>query len=197
MAIPCPLSDKRGVAATELALLAPMLLLMLLAMVDITRFAISVLVVDRVAAGVADLGAQFDRIRAGTTITQGNEVGVLFLAAQEMGRPLDMTGTGKVIVSSVSDQGAGARLMWQACSGPAGCATGPKSGIASVPGAAAALPEGFSVRFGDTALFVEAFYDFRPYLLSARWLGRDDTLVGLRRSAVRRPRLGALTSLDP
>lgn len=197
MARRSPLFDKRGVAAPELALLAPMLLVLLLAMVDITRFAMAVLAVDRVAAGVADLGAQFDRMRAGTTVVQGNEVGVLFLAAQEMGRPLDMTGVGKVIVSSVADQGAGARLMWQACSGPAGCATGIGSSIATVPGAAASLPDGFSVRFGDTALFVEAFYDFRPFILSARWLGRDDTLVTLRRSAVRRPRLGALTSLEP
>lgn len=197
MAVPDPLTDKRGVAATELALLAPMLLVLLLAMVDVTRFAMAVLTVDRVAAGVADLGAQFDRMRAGTTVVQGNEVGVLFLAAQEMGYPLDITGLGKVIVSSVSDQGGGARLMWQACSGPAGCAIGISSSIASVPGAAASLPEGFSVRFGDTALFVEAFYDFRPFILSARWLGRDDTLVTLRRSAARRPRLGALTSLDP
>lgn len=184
------LRDRRGVAALELALIAPVLLLLITGTIDVVRYANTVLTLNRTAANVSDLATQFDTLTASMTVVHGNEVGVLFQAANEVARPLDLTTAGTVIVSSVANLGAGSRVMWQQRVGTAVSQIGIAGGIP-------ALPTGFMQQAGDNAVFTEVFYPYTPYLLSAPWLGIANPLTVLYARAVYQPRLGTLTALEP
>ncbi|QQP93443.1 pilus assembly protein (plasmid) [Skermanella sp. TT6] len=184
------IGSRRGVAALEFAVIAPVLILLLVGMVDMTRYALAALRLERAASGTADVGTQFDRLRDGMTVVQGNEVGVLFLAAAEIARPLDLAGNGAVIITCVADQGGGPVVMWQRRSGRASAA----SGIGG--GGTATLPAGFTLRYGESVLFVEVQYTLHPYVFSIGWLAGSDEAVDLRRMAVYRPRFGTLTELE-
>jgi hypothetical protein len=184
------LRDRRGVAALELALIAPVLLLLITATIDVVRYANVVLTLNRTAANVSDLATQFDTLSASMTVVHGNEVGVLFQAAKEVARPLDLMTAGTVIVTSVANMGAGSRVMWQQKVGKAASNLGVTGGIP-------VLPSGFAQRTGDNAVFTEVFYPYTPYLLSAPWLGIANPLTVLYARAVYQPRLGTLTALEP
>lgn len=143
---------------------------------------------QRAANETANIGTQFKRLRQGMTVEQGDEVGVLFLTAREVAKPLDIENDGAVIVTSVANKGDGARVMWQERSGM----TSWTSHVATSAGSTPVLPGDFSLRNGDSALFVEIFYRYQPYTLSG-----GAATIPLYRSAVFRPRFGGLTSLDP
>ncbi|WP_454020674.1 TadE/TadG family type IV pilus assembly protein [Azospirillum sp. Marseille-Q6669] len=183
--------DRRGVAALEMALLAPVLLLLVTATVDVVRYVSITLTLNRTAANVSDIATQFDKLRAGMTVVKGNEVGVLFLAATEVAQPLDLMAGGQVIVTSVANMGQGSRVMWQERAG-----TGSAISHYGAAGGAATLPPGFTQQPGDNAIFTELFYRFTPYLLSGPWLGDAGTSTTLYASAVYQPRLGTLTTLE-
>jgi hypothetical protein len=180
---------SRGVAAVEFALLMPVMILLLVGMVDITRYVSAVLKLERVSSGTADIGAQYEKLRDGMTVVKGDEIGVLFLAAEQIAKPLDLTQYGAVVITCVSDQGNGPSVMWQRRTGR----TEAVSQIGTAGGLK--LPQGFSLRYGDSVLFVEVFYTVHPYLFSIGWLTPDDKSVDLRSVAVYRPRFGTLTSL--
>ena len=63
-------------------------------------------------------------------------------------------------------------------------------------GGTATLPAGFTLRYGESVLFVEVQYTLHPYVFSIGWLAGSDEAVDLRRMAVYRPRFGTLTSLS-
>lgn len=187
---PTILRDRRGVAALELALIAPVLLLLITGTIDVVRYANTVLTLNRTAANVSDLATQFDTLTASMTVVHGNEVGVLFQAAKEVARPLDLMTAGTVIVSSVANMGSGSRVMWQQKIGKATSRLG-------VTGGVPVLPTGFAQQTGDNAIFTEVFFPYTPYLISAPWLGIANPLTVLYARAVYQPRLGTLTALEP
>jgi TadE-like protein len=180
---------RRGVAAVEFALLMPVLILLLVGMVDMTRYVSTVLKLERVSTGTADVGTQYNQLRDGMTVVKGDEIGILFLAAEQIAKPLDLKQYGAVVITCVSDQGNGPKVMWQRRSGR----TDAVSEIGTAGGLT--LPSGFSLRYGNSVLFVEVFYIVHPYLFSIGWLTPDDKSVDLRSVAVYRPRFGTLTSL--
>jgi hypothetical protein len=182
---------SRGVAAVEFALLMPVMILLLVGTVDITRYVSAVLKLERVSSGTADIGAQYEKLRDGMTVVKGDEIGVLFLAAEQIAKPLDLTQYGAVVITCVSDQGNGPSVMWQRRTGR----TEAVSQIGTAGGLK--LPQGFSLRYGDSVLFVEAFYQFHPYMFSVGWLSPADRQVDLRSIAAYRPRFGTLTKLTP
>lgn len=205
------LRSRRAVAAMEFALALPVLIGVLFGIIDCASYVGTANRLQRLAAELANVGAQFERLRNSLTVTAGDEVGVLFVAAREIARPLafpDATGAavavqgaagapvdqarGGVIVTSVTAQSGGPRIAWQAYAGtsPANSRLGSGTG-------AVTLPAGFTLRLGDNALFVEVFYTLRPFLLGGGWLGTGSPTVTAYASAVFRPRMGALTTLDP
>lgn len=205
------LRDRRGVAALEFAVALPVLIMVLLGIIDVASYVTTSNRLQRVASEVGNVGAQFDRLRKSMVVTTGNEVGVLFLAAREIGKPMGFPtadegavilpseaakpvkqAPGGVIVTCVTDQGKGARIAWQAYAG-----VSPVNSRFGTGTAAVTLPEGFTLRQGDSALFVEVFYTLQPYLLSGDWTGTGNPVVTAYANAVFRPRMGALTTLDP
>jgi hypothetical protein len=180
---------RRGIAAVEFAILMLVLILLLVGMVDVARYVSAALKLERVTSGTADVGTQYQSLSDGMTVVTGNEVGILFMAAEQIAMPLDLTHYGAVIITCISDQGNGPTVMWQRRTGR----TNAVSVIGS--GSAATLPSGFTLRYGDSVLFVEAFYTLHPYLFSIGWLSPSDVQVDLRSVAVYRPRFGTLTTL--
>src|SRR3954447_25331887 len=89
---------RRGIAAVEFAILMPVLILLLVGMVDVTRYVSAALKLERVTSGTADVGTQYKSLRDGMTVVNGDEVGILFLAAQQIAKPLDLARYGAVVI---------------------------------------------------------------------------------------------------
>lgn len=176
-----PWCDK-GNVAVEFALALPVLLLMLLASVELGRFVLLNQKIDRVAVTMSDLVARAETINE-------TELDDIFNAATQVAEPFDLSGRGRVVVSSVINaDGSGATIAWQR-SGGGSFTTSSEVGI---EGEGADLPEDFAVREGETAIISEVFFDFEPFL--------SEMIVApqvVYRRAHHRPRLGTLDTIDP
>jgi Flp pilus assembly protein TadG len=175
-------SDRRGGLIAEFAAAMPVLVLMLLGGVEVSRFALLNQKMDRLATAMGDLVAQAE------TLTVA-ELDQLFLAATHVASPFDVQTSGNIIITSASippGQAAGspAIITWQRAKG----ALTASSEIGAV-GAAATLPNGLTAP-NQTVITSEVFYEFTPLLVGA--------LVPPQRlyhRAFFRPRVGALTTL--
>jgi len=172
---------RRGAGALEFAIAAPILLAFVLAIVDLGRYVTDIHRATSAAASVADLGAQieaFTDVSDPAKVVSGTEVGVLAVTGLEVSKPLDLIGQGALIVTTVSNDGAGPVVAWQRRWG--------RSGVAST--ASATALQGIALKRGEGAVFAEIVYKFQPFLLSGRLLGFSQTW-DVRALAVRRPRL--------
>jgi Flp pilus assembly protein TadG len=180
-------SDTRGGLIAEFAAAMPVLVLLLLGGVEVSRFALLNQKMDRLATAIGDLVAQAE------TLSEG-ELNNLFLAAGHVAVPFDVAANGKVIVSSISippplpNQSPGpAKITWQRATG--GAVTSSQIGVEGAS-LTPPLPGGLTITLNQTIIATEVYYDFRPMLIGA--------LVPAQRiyhRAFFRPRIGALTSL--
>lgn len=172
--------DRRGVAAVEMALAAPVLVLLLGGLIELSNYISVHYRTAQTSSTVADAIARYDMI--------GKEdiEGVLGASAYVMGSR-QFSENGHIIVSGVR-RNAGQptpHIAWQ-CSGggalEAESHVGDRSARATVPG-------DLEVATDDTLIITEVFYEYRPILN----LGLIDPTV-LWKTAVFRPRLGGLTT---
>jgi hypothetical protein len=178
--------DRRAAAATELALLLPFCLLLILGLVDLVNYVFVVDKIDRVAAASADLVARFSTLHEA-------DIDSVLAAATELANPVPLTRNGGVIITAVS-RGNGASapsvVAWQRLA--------PQSLIAQSrigrPGGAPTLPPGFALAPGETAIFAETFYPYQPWVFAGGLLGQSSVLQ-LYDMAVYRPRLGTLAQI--
>ena len=186
--------NRSGVATVEVAGIALAFILLLTAAVDFGQHVSAVGKIARAANETAKIATQFKQLRQGMTVERGDEVGVLFEAARQVAQPLDVDKLGAVIVTSVANSGSGgSKVAWQQRSGNAAWT----SHIGSAAGGPATLPTAFSMRSGDSAVFVEVFYTYQPAVLGGSLFGGDSAGVPVYSQAVFRPRFGDLTTLDP
>jgi len=192
------LRDRRGIAAVEFAVALPVLAVALTGVIDIAQYVAVGDRLQRVAAETASFASQFERLSNSMKEEEG-AVGILFVAARENAKPLNLLAQdlskdaeGGMIVTCVTDQGKGPVIAWQKASGTQ--AANSRLGVGQ--GGAATLPTGFTLRAGDSALFVELNYWYRPYVLSGPLRGLGNPLEVVYARSVFRPRLGALTKLD-
>ncbi|MEO1092207.1 MAG: hypothetical protein AAFX81_16390 [Pseudomonadota bacterium] len=178
--------DRRGAVAIETGLAATALLVLAVFILDVVRLIETMSRMDRVAAVTADLVARNDDVVDSTdfrNVAANNALGAFFFAANEIARPDDLVNDGRVIVSSILPKAAGFDLNWQR--------TGPYTLTASSQiGDLGDLP--------TTGNFIvsEVFFQFRPLVLDQLdLLDGFSTLLYAR--ALYRPRMGALTSLQP
>lgn len=185
---------RLGVAALELALVLPFLLIILLAGTDIARFVATANKIDRTASSLADLLARADRLEDKPDCAASNCLGSLYLAADQVARPLDLEGAGMIVLSAVvNPEGGGAtRIAWQRTRGELADAG---SRIGS-PGTHPDLPKTFAVPDGETAVIAEVTYAFDPYPLSGDLLFGAILTERLYRIAYFRPRFSDLSSLE-
>lgn len=173
------LNDHRGVVAVELAMVAPILAMLTLSGVEISRYILLNQKVERVSVTLADLTSQ-------AAILTEADLNDLFQVTNQVMSPFDLTGDGQVIVSSIgAKNGNSPRINWQRSFGALtnGSALG-------VEGAIPTLPQGFVVRDNENVIVAEVYYLYAPFIV-------PDVIdpVTLYNDAYFRPRLGSLDSL--
>ena len=110
------LRDKRGVAFMEFALALPIVLILALGGLEATNLALTHLRVNQVAQTTADNAA---RVQVQMDESDMEEI---FTGALEVGRSIDIEGKGRIVVSSLQDNGRpgnarGQMINWQRCQG--------------------------------------------------------------------------------
>lgn len=175
------LRNASGSILVETAFAMPLLVLVILGGVEVSRYVLLNQKLDRVAASIGDLIAQAETISA-------TDVDNLFQSAQFVVRPFKLTSQGLVIVSSIGATGGGPpRVNWQR-KGAGALVASSELGVA---GANASLPAGFTVVSGDTVIVAEVFYDYVPWLYAG-----VSAPSRLYHRSLFRPRLGSLTALN-
>jgi len=173
------LRSRRGAIMPEFALAMPVMLILLLGGMEISRYVLLNQKLDRVAATLGDLVAQAETI---TTTDLDN----LFNAAGFVAAPFEMGDNGVVVVSGVGVVGSQTRVLWQR----AGGGSLPATSDIGVTGATAALPDGLTVDVGRTLVVAEVYYTYTPWIMGG--LTQASTLY---HRAFFRPRYGSLDTL--
>ena len=183
-----------GNGAVELALIAPMVLLLTMGAIDAVRLVLTANKVNQVAASTADLVTRHQWLTDSVESIAADTIGGYFAAANNAALPHDLEAAGRVYISGlVNPDGRGARVAWQRTHPDyqfdADSRIGGQGGFATLPG-------DMTVAWGETTVVAEVFFEFRPLVLSnSAWFG-DDVAIEFYRQAFFRPRLGGLASLD-
>ncbi len=148
-------ADRRGVAAVEFALLAPMLVLAYFGLAELTEGLMAARKVSSVAASIGDLTAQ----AASTTPGQISDI---FTVGQTLMQPFPTTGQVLTMrISSVTvDANNVPRIDWSEGQGMTAL---PKGAAVSLPLATKAQPSDPSTPFiasGQSVIMAEAHYQF-------------------------------------
>ena len=172
------LQDCRGIAALEFALSTPILAILLLGSIEVTRYVLITQKVEKAAISVSDLIAQ-----SGDDLTV-NEISSLLAAAGQIMQPMDFNSDGVVIISSITNNDYGyPEISWQHTGG------GNLTAYSDIgeQGEVANMPDGFTLSNTENVIVAEIYFDFSP-LLPGHLLNN----VTLYRTAYYKPRLGEL-----
>lgn len=173
--------DRQGAILVEFAMTFPILVILILGGIEISRYILLQQKLEGVAVAMADLVAQAE------TLTT-SDVDNLFAAVDHIAKPFSLGDQGVVIVSSVSiGNGNKPRINWQRRGGGTSTAT---SALGTPPGIAN-LPDGFILRAGESVIVAEVYYSFEPFLGQSFIPARE-----IYHRAMFRPRFGTLTSLN-
>jgi Flp pilus assembly protein TadG len=166
----------------EFAFIMPIMIFVMLAGVDLVRFAMLQQKLNRAAVTMADLVSQYQSMSA-------IQLDQLLNAVEHVIDPFPLGASGQVIVSSISraDDPDPVLVDWQRFG--SGTATAVSS--FGVAGGNATLPAGFTVDGGDNMIAAEVFYDFEPLLFTFILPPRR-----VEHRAMFRPRFGALSTLN-
>lgn len=170
---------KDGIAATEMALVAPMLLVLLFGGAETGLLVRTHFQAAQMASTVADVIARYK------SVTSADIAAIFAVSAEVMGTQ-DFNRNGTVILSSVvTDNTGAATVAWQCASGQSGNA----SHIGTAGTGKASLPGGLDLGNDDNVIVAEVFYAYAPLL---GWTAPEITQVY--KTALFRPRLGDLTT---
>jgi Flp pilus assembly protein TadG len=177
--------DRRGVAGIEFALVAPLVILVMLAGADLSLYMRTIMRVDETSSEVAQLVTQYSNL-------YDSDFPTLFNASQTVANTVPVTGLfGATIISGIVQSGATQTIAWQEIS--------PSATFKSVFGAQGAvpvLPNNYALPSGGVLVAVEVFTTASPWVLSATLMGGPGG-TSLRSYALFQPRLGTLTVVTP
>jgi Flp pilus assembly protein TadG len=176
---------NRGAVAIEAAIIIPLLLIAIVAVIDTVRFIGTATRLDQAAAIAADLAARSETLVDQVDFAQptaNNALAMFFLSANQVALPSNLASDGQVILSAIQPTVGGYQLLWQR-SGPYALAM--QSRLSSLP----QLPT------SGTHVVAEVFFRFRPAILESLGVlsAAEATLY---RRAVFRVRKTALTVLE-
>lgn len=172
--------EQRGIAAIELAVALPILMSMLLGTVEFGRYVLLNQKLQNAASSAADFATREDTISAAGL----NDI---FSATRQIISPFELALNGNLVVSAVGrDGGDPPTVLWQSN----GTGELEVSSNLGAPGSTAVLPETFAMDNDETAIIVEIFYQYEP------WLSGIIPGSTISKSAYFRPRFGGLASLD-
>lgn len=172
------LRAENGVAAIEFALTAPILMLLLLGGVELSRFILLHQKVEKVAYTVSDVVAQ------STSVTR-SQLDQIYTAAEQIMLPYSFGADGVVIVNSVykSSSNATPTIRWVYQGG----GTLARTSQIGVANGNATLPPGLTLNDKDNIIIAEVYYTYRPLLT-----GSMIPVTDIYKMAIFKPRLGAL-----
>ena len=174
------LRGRRGAAAVEFGLLAPVLVVMLLGVAEAGRFIYLHLKISNVVSNVADIVARSE-------VASENEMTSLFSALPVMLSPFESSGRFGVIVSGVVRLEADEPpvVAWQAAGGPVAVPSD-----VGAEGAEANTPDDLTFVGGDALIAAEIVYNYDG------WLFGVVPSQTVRDRAFARPRRSMLTTLE-
>ncbi len=169
---------RRGVAAIEFALVAPLIVLMMLVCTDLTIFMRTKMRIDETATEIA------------LTVTQSQDLydsdfTGFFNAAQTVANPTNVT----TIITGIVNTNGTQSISWQRPVLP-----GTFTSLFGTPGSIKPLPSDYVVPTGGTLIAVEVFTAASPWVLSASLMGGAGS-TSLRAYALYQPRLGSLSAV--
>lgn len=147
--------DRRGIAAVEFAVLASVLSVALLGGTELSRYTLMHQKMDRVSSSVSNWVAQSSNMSA----TDFNN---MWAASQQVAKPFALDGAnGKVIVSFiVAESDTSYRITWQR----SGAGTIAETSKIGSQGGLATMPEGVTMKQGDTIVAVEVFALYQAFV---------------------------------
>jgi TadE-like protein len=171
--------NQFGVAASEFALLLPILIALLTGCFEVSRFILLRQKLDRASSSVSDLVSQ-----STGGVTPG-ALADIFTAADDQTQPFDLRNNGRVIVSSVfrSTTADPPFVEWQCWGGGSYVAA---SKVGTSKGGDATMPS-IDMGAGWNVIVAEVYYDYEPFLFR----GIFEPQVFYHRS-ITRPRGGAI-----
>jgi len=141
--------DRRGIAATEFALLVPAMLLLLYGTVEIGNALLLSRKLTAATQTAADLTAQEQ------TMSQA-KMDDIFTAVNEIMRPFSTAGAGYVVTSIVRDSATNTtKVVWSKSYG---------SGVAMNANAIVTVPANMLPALGDTVILAQLSYTYTPLL---------------------------------
>lgn len=141
--------DRRGVAATEFALVVPAMLLLLYGTVELGNALLLARKLTSATQTAADLTAQEQTMNTA-------KMNDIFTAINEIMRPFDTTGAGYVVTSIVRDPGTDTtRVVWSKAYG---------SGTAKAVNSTITVPANMLPSLGDTVILAQLTYTYTPLL---------------------------------
>lgn len=173
-------ADTRATITVELAFAVPVLAMLIMSGVELTRYVLINQKLERTAATMGDLISRMQELTEG-------DITSLFGASDQTMVPYDLDAEGRVIISSIAPVGGAVQVVWQRDHGA--IAAPSRYGDA---GDAAILPDGFVVRDNENVITAEVFFDYRPILLGG--LLSETRLYA---NALFRPRFGNLITVQP
>jgi Flp pilus assembly protein TadG len=192
------LRSERGNVTVEFVIIMPVMLMLMLGFTEVYMYMRAVSSVEHVAFTLADSIGQMPGIVNSTDTSTANSLGSIWKAATLLAAPYDLKTNGMVYVTSVCDtttkcgpmspsfaaMAAGTpTISWQAKSSWSGSAqASAKSTITST----SILPSTWPFRNGDSAVVVEVFMSYTPYVMTSRfWTKAPGTQTIYRRVYVR------------
>lgn len=173
--------QEDGLAYLEFALILPVLLLLLLGGVEVSRYIQAAQKVDKMTHTIVDLIAQ------APTISE-SELDQIMMAAEHIMTPYPFNDNGVIIVSCVGYNEYGQlRVKWQYSGG----GTLPRSSAIGSEGGSPDLPEGFTLDTRDNVIIAESFFTITP-IINDNYVGASEFY----RTAYYLPRLGELDTLQ-
>ncbi|GHF24084.1 pilus biosynthesis protein TadE [Kordiimonas sediminis] len=181
--------NQQGVVTVELALVAPVLILMLLGTADMVTYLLAHQKMSRAAYSMSNLLTQLDE---GLNEAEMNDI---MAALDEISRPYEISADGKAVMTAIIGDGASAsapdeyRVAWKRCFGT-GTGTsdyGDEDAIIAIGG----IPADMIVLTNQMLIVTEVFYEFKPLL------GFLDLDTSMKYTSYFRPRLGTIDEIVP
>ena len=162
---------RSGVAAVELAVALPLLVMISMGGLELASFALTNMRVNQIAISVADNASRAKMTSvSGAAQFREYDVGETFRAAELAYPGMAVFTNGRIVLSSLETNAAGGQwIHWQRCRGAK--AVGSKYGIQGTGATGTSLagmgPVGSIVtaETGSAIMFAEVYYDYRPITL--------------------------------
>ena len=189
-------SSQAGIAYVEFAICLPVLMIMLMGAIEMTRYIIISQKVEKTSFTLSDIISQ------GKTIST-NDLNTMIYAASQVMLPYTMAENGRVVVSSVKQNGDYSvsnlpTIQWQYISqGSNGSWSGQTSQLGvnnsnAVQGSAVVLPGNVVLNDQDNVIVTEVFYNYQPMITGNGVIAN----TRIYKVSVFKPRMGDLSTLS-